>query len=307
MIQFRMATSNKILWGLYAAALCAAAPAPAFGHGFAGQRFFPATLATDDPFVADELSLPTVSSRRIPATGAEPAGRESTASVEIAKRMTPRLGLGVGVTGLQTKPDGESAQRGFDNLALSAKYQFYENDDREAIASAGVDWDVGGTGAKRVGVESFSTVTPAVFFGKGFGDLPENFSGLRPFAVTGSLGVAMPSNSSAPDVLTSGLSLQYSIPYLQSAVKDIGLRAPFNRMIPIIEIAMEKPMDRGGGPTTGTVNPGVLWAGKSVQFGLEAIVPINSRSGSGVGFIAQLHFYLDDLFPQTLGKPIYGQ
>ena len=108
-------------------------------------------------------------------------------------------------------------------------------------------------------------------------------------------------------MLTSGLSLQYSIPYLQSAVKDIGLRAPFNRMIPIIEIAMEKPMDRGGGPTTGTVNPGVLWAGKSVQFGLEAIVPINSRSGSGVGFIAQLHFYLDDLFPQTLGKPIYGQ
>ena len=27
--------------------------------GFAGKRFFPATLVTDDPFVADELSLPT--------------------------------------------------------------------------------------------------------------------------------------------------------------------------------------------------------------------------------------------------------
>ena len=31
-------------------------------HGFAGSRFFPATLSTDDPFVADEFSLPTVSS-----------------------------------------------------------------------------------------------------------------------------------------------------------------------------------------------------------------------------------------------------
>ena len=30
-------------------------------HGMIGQRFFPATLAIDDPFVADELSLPTVS------------------------------------------------------------------------------------------------------------------------------------------------------------------------------------------------------------------------------------------------------
>jgi len=29
-------------------------------HGLIGKRFFPATLATDDPFVADELSLPTI-------------------------------------------------------------------------------------------------------------------------------------------------------------------------------------------------------------------------------------------------------
>ena len=29
-------------------------------HGLIGQRFFPATLTIDDPFVADELSLPTV-------------------------------------------------------------------------------------------------------------------------------------------------------------------------------------------------------------------------------------------------------
>jgi hypothetical protein len=27
----------------------------AFSHGFAGRRFFPATLSTDDPFVADEI------------------------------------------------------------------------------------------------------------------------------------------------------------------------------------------------------------------------------------------------------------
>ena len=32
----------------------------AAAHGFAGQRFFPATILTDDPFVADEMSLPTI-------------------------------------------------------------------------------------------------------------------------------------------------------------------------------------------------------------------------------------------------------
>src|SRR5207237_4059147 len=38
------------------------APKTASAHGFAGSRFFPATLSTDDLFVADEFSLPTVSS-----------------------------------------------------------------------------------------------------------------------------------------------------------------------------------------------------------------------------------------------------
>jgi hypothetical protein len=32
-----------------------AEPTPVFSHGFAGNRFFPATLATDDPFVAMSL------------------------------------------------------------------------------------------------------------------------------------------------------------------------------------------------------------------------------------------------------------
>ena len=50
--------------------------------------------------------------------------------------------------------------------------------------------------------------------------------------------------------------------------------------------------------TTGTINPGILWAGQSVQLGIEAVIPVNGRSGSKTGVIAQLHFYLDDIFPK---------
>src|SRR5260370_201145 len=53
-------------------ALGALAPAAALAHGLAGKRFFPATLATDDPFVSDELSLPTIQRLRVPATAANP-------------------------------------------------------------------------------------------------------------------------------------------------------------------------------------------------------------------------------------------
>ncbi len=58
--------------------------------------------------------------------------------------------------------------------------------------------------------------------------------------------------------------------------------------------------------TTGTVTPGVIWIGKYFQVGLEAIIPINRASGTGVGVLAQLHFYLDDLFPNSIGKPLFG-
>jgi hypothetical protein len=297
---------------------CALAPATAAAHGFAGKRFFPATLVTDDPFVADELSLPTITQRRFGASDESPAVRETDFSVDMSKRITESFGMGFGATYKQLHPDGGDRQSGWDNFAVSAKYQFYTNAEHEAIVSAGVDWDIGGSGSKRVGAESFSTITPAIFFGKGFGDLPADMSMLRPFALTGSLGVAIPTRASTttisdegeesveqhPHVLQWGFALEYSIPYLQSYVKDMGIGEPFNRMIPIVEFALETPLDRGRGGTTGTINPGILWAGQYTQVSVEAVIPVNDRSGKGVGWIAQLHFFLDDLFPTSIGRPL---
>ena len=85
------------------------------------------------------------------------------------------------------------------------------------------------------------------------------------------------------------------------------MQAPFDRLIPLVEFAFETPLNRGQeGQTTGTINPGVIWSGKYFQVGAEAIIPVNSRTGNDVGFIAQLHFYLDDLFPHSLGRPLFG-
>ena len=60
--------------------------------------------------------------------------------------------------------------------------------------SIGTDIDIGGTGAHQVS-DSFSRITPALFFGKGLGDLPDSVKFIRPFAVTGALGVGFPTRS----------------------------------------------------------------------------------------------------------------
>ncbi len=300
--------------------LAMAQPDSALAHGFAGKRFFPATLVVDDPFIADELALPTATRRKTGGSNETPV-TETSASVDYSKVITPEFALGFGATYLWLKPDGGTTQTGWDNFSANVKYQIYKSAEHETIVSIGADWDIGGTGTKRIGRESFSTVTPTLFFGKGMGDLPDSMRYLRPFAVTGAIGVGIPSRASKttfdddgnafveqhPTTGNLGFAIEYSVPYLQAFVKDVGLGAPFDKMIPLVEVAMAKPLNRGRGPMTGTINPGVVWAGSKVQFGIEAVVPINSKLGSKTGVLVQVHYFLDDLFPKTIGKPLFSR
>jgi len=38
-----------------------------------------------------------------------------------------------------------------------------------------------------------------------------------------------------------------------------------------VEFSFETPTDTGGGATTGTINPGLIWSGQYVQFAAEAV------------------------------------
>ena len=246
---------------------------PALGHGVVGQRFFPATLTIDDPFVADEMSLPTVE-------GKESRGHRRVAvdltrprSARSSKRLSRELGLSLGGAFLiQDQHDGP-AVTGFDNLEVALKYQFLTAPEHEFLLSAGLEADVGGTGEERVGAERFSTIAPTFFFGKGMGDIPDSLSMLKPFALTGAFAIGFPTQEHTttatvdedgeveeerelnPRTIEWGFSVQYSLQYLQSYVRDIGLPEPFNRMIPLVEFAMESTI-QGPGKTAGTINPG---------------------------------------------------
>jgi len=301
-----------------------AEPLSAFSHGFAGNRFFPATITTDDPFATSELSLPTFSEIRQPG---QPPVKVFDLSADLSLLVLPRTALTIGDGYSIQKVADQRAQTGFDNADLHILYEFFENDKHEAITSIGLIWDIGGSGRHSLGNSSFSTLTPTFYFGKGFGDLPDGVPFLRPFAITGTLGLSIPTRAGNesiatdpvtgqktvavdhnPDTLQWGLALEYSLIYLQQHVKDIGLRAPFDHLIPLVEFSMSTPLNRGVNElTTGTINPGVIWSGQYYQVGVEAIIPVNHQTGHNVGVIAQVHFYLDDLLPKIFGKPLFGR
>jgi hypothetical protein len=281
-------------------------------HGFEGDRFFPPTIQTDDPFATDEFSL-TFQTFNNPASDDSPKTREIDVSSEFDKEIFPKFALGIEGTYINLEPskhtdDGSDpmpSQDGFENITLSAKYQLFENAPHEFILSVGGEVDLGGTGSKSLGVESYSTYTPTVYFGKGFGDLPNELKYLKPFALTGTVGYAIPSKTSDPNTLEWGLALEYSMPYLQQHVEDIGLPHPFADIIPLVEFSMETPTNRAGGYTTGTINPGILWESKYCQIGAEAVIPVNSQTGPNVGATVSVQFYIDDLFPKLFGHPIF--
>src|SRR5215470_17658751 len=89
----------------------------ALAHCFVGARFMPATLNVDDPCVADELSLPTVSRFK---TGDDPAARQTDISGEFSKRITETFGISIGSTWTHLRPPGGPNASGFQNLETTA-------------------------------------------------------------------------------------------------------------------------------------------------------------------------------------------
>jgi len=286
----------------------------ASAHCYVGARFFPATLATDDPCVADEMSLPTVSWFK---TGDNPPAGEVDISVDISKRITENFGVSIGDTWSYIRQPGSPTLTGFANLDTTFQYQLMKDAAHELAMLVGLSVEWGGTGNTAAGIAtSFSVLTPTFNFGQGFGELPETLGWARPFALTGQVGYQVPTKSFdvgqdtfIPQVLVYGGSLQYSMPYLKSEVKDLGLPDLINHLIPLVEAQFATPVANNLGNsfvTTGTINPGVIWVGSYFQVGVEAIVPVNHDSGTGVGFLGQFHLYLDDIFPKTYGQPLIG-
>ena len=198
----------------------------ALAHCFVGARFFPATLATDDPCVADEMSLPTVAWSQ---TADVPPASQWDLGVDFSKRITENFGVTISQDWTQIRQANGTVTQGFSNFETTFQYQI--------LAGVIVDW--GHTGSTASGFATdYSLLTPTLYFGKGFGDLPDSFSWFRAFAVTGQVGYQVPTNSFdftqnafIPQQLVYGASLQYSMPYLKSEIVDLGLPDFFNHLI----------------------------------------------------------------------------
>ena len=144
----------------------------AFAHCFVGARFLPATLLTDDPCVADEMSIPTVGWSK---TADVPPASQLDISIDFSKRITENFGVTFSQGWTQIRqPDGTVAS-GFGNLETAFQFQVLKDPSHELAILTGLSVDWGRTGSTGAGfADKFSTITPTINIGKGFGDLPDS-------------------------------------------------------------------------------------------------------------------------------------
>jgi hypothetical protein len=294
---------------LFAAACLLAAPA-AHAHAVAGARVFVNTLLIDDPGVGDEANLPIAS-----VTSPDGKTTDLFANVEYDKTITNALGLGVGSSYdllLNDQSAGGKTHGGFDDPYVQLKYRWILLPEHEFMSSVQVTRNFGRDGTAGFD-DGFNSTTYSGFFGKGLGDIPYN--PVRPFAVTGELDYTVPDTGTAQggyvNTWSGGLTLQYSIPYLQTQIKDDGLPPLLANLTPLVELGWTSAAGRSAitpadAPTTFQLGTGAVWTGEFYSFSSELLFPLNGATGRGVGIIGQFHLYFDDIFPDTLGKPILG-
>jgi hypothetical protein len=214
---------------------------------------------------------------------------------------------------------------GWNNLAATLKYKPYVNAEHEFMLSLGVVRNFARTGATgsngaTLGNDDSSSTAPTLYFGKGFGDLPIGWA--RAFAITGELSYQIADkklkltgidpdtgnllfNNGTWNQWSGGVSLQYSIRYLSAQVKDYGPPEFVNKLTPLVEVAWSSTASQPNqGNTQYLIATGFNYTAAGYAVSVEALIPANKQTGSHIGAIAQLHFYFDDLFPRSLGKPI---
>ncbi|MGH7095971.1 MAG: hypothetical protein ACREFB_20885, partial [Stellaceae bacterium] len=222
------------------------------------------------------------------------------------KTITDTLGIEIEETYTRIDQQGAGSLIGWQNLDGELKYQAINSIAHEFQLDFGLDRETGGTGAVRAGASPSGATAPRVYFGKGFGDLDIGY--FRPLAVEGMAGVQIADTAPRPDMATAGFVVEYSIPYLEAKVQNVDLPDWMRRLTPLTEVSFGVPAGSSyGARTTALIAPGISYAGDGWELGIEALVPVTRATGTGVGVTAQVHFSLDYLFSESIGKPLFSR
>ncbi len=203
--------------GLAAAAVAALLPgAEALAHGFAGDRFFPATILTDDPFVADEMSLPTVTLDPTQSDGS----REYDLGSDLSMLITPSWDFTLSTDWAHIQHPGRRHADWVPGPDHRHAIPVVHQRAARGHGSRSARRDLGKyRRLRRWARPPLPRCRRPSTLAKALATCPIQLTWLRPFALTGNLSLNFPTETETegmpnPNSVFYGFAIEYSIPYL---------------------------------------------------------------------------------------------
>lgn len=261
-------------------------------HGVVGQREFIEPFVTEDANPKNEFVIAR------PGYFNTNEGNEFSVGFALEKKLSERFSLALEGEWTSERVGGEPNPNGLQNPGIRLKYGLGKIPSREFILSPALEIEPP-LGDREIGAERATTVAPLLLFAKGFGDLPQTLSYLRPLALMGDAGFEILTNEETETVFKYDVLLMYSLPYLHTYVGNFGTPWPLRWLIPLVEFNWETRINGPERTTEARVTPGLVYLGRSVQLGVAGQFPLNRTTDReldpSVLFIIDI-FY-DDLFP----------
>ncbi|MDP3939418.1 MAG: hypothetical protein Q8R92_14960 [Deltaproteobacteria bacterium] len=155
-------------------------------------------------------------------------------SAGVASRASSSSSGGHGHGDESASAGGGGTGDGFLNLEAGIKQQIFVSERHETIISLAAAV-VAPTGTERVGAEDHAAIEVLGLFAKGFGDLPDGLSALRPLALQGDVGIETPLGDGRPvNEFVWNAALSYDLRVLHQqlafprALEPLALVAEFN-------------------------------------------------------------------------------
>ena len=283
------------------AALACLAAAQAHAHGVVGQRSFIEPFVTEDVNPKNEFVIAR------PQLDHAADGKAFGLGFGLEKKLSDNFSITLDseYDSLSPNDPEEPQTTGFNNLGITLKDAFYLDPEHEAILSAALE-STAPTGSADVGAERDWSFKPFLLYGKGFGDLPRSLKYLRPFAVQGDAGFEISIDHARTTTFAHNITLEYSIPYLQAFVEDVGLGWPLNDFIPVTEFNFEHGVNgEGEGKSTIITTPGIVYMDRYIEVGVAGRFPLNDTAHQELqwGVIGIVDLFIDDIFPASKWQP----
>ena len=283
-----------------ACAACWLSASVAHAHGVVGDRSFIEPFITEDVNPKNEFVI----ARPQWAHGSD--AKTFSLGFGLEKKIADRVSITLDSEwdSISPNPPDEPQVTGFNNLGITLKGAFYIDPEHEFILSAALE-ATAPVGSASVAERDWS-FKPFLLCGKGFGDLPHSLQYLRPLAVQCDGGVEIGIDRARTTILAYNMAWQYSIPYLQSFVRDIGLGWPFNDLIAVTEFNFEHGVHgEDSGQARYFTTPGIVYMDRYVEVGVAGRFPMTGQAQREInwGVIGIVDLFIDDIFPITTWQP----